>query len=177
MFRPHPRFPRPALPSNSSATVLPLTSVCSAPSALRSRLAPAATLCKSPQQYHSIGLGFPLFSYSYALFCREQNAKSFIFRGFRTLWQEHRRGVSYSQHNISRLLASASANSVRVCHPVGGTVFRSTSHPSRITGGRFRNFYPPASDLRHNPAAQGQTSVHSKKGVRIPFGKRGGFSD
>ena len=31
-----------------------------------------------------------------------------------------------------------------------------SSHQSRITSHCFRNFYPPASDLRHNPAAQGQ---------------------
>jgi hypothetical protein len=33
-----------------------------------------------------------------------------------------------------------------------------TTHYSLLTG-LPHNFYPPASDLRHNPAAQGHTSV------------------
>jgi len=41
------------------------------------------------------------------------------------------------------------------------------SHQSRITSHRFRNFYPPASDLRHNPAAQGQRQQSSSQTGRI----------
>ena len=37
--------------------------------------------------------------------------------------------------------------------------FLFSSHQSRITSHRFQNFYPPASDLRHNPAAQGHVSA------------------
>jgi hypothetical protein len=43
----------------------------------------------SPHQYHSMGLTLPLFSYSYALFCSEENAIPTLFSIFRTLWQKH----------------------------------------------------------------------------------------
>jgi hypothetical protein len=45
--------------------------------------------CESPHQYHSIGLTFPLFSYSYALFCTMQYSNSFSFNSFRTLCPKH----------------------------------------------------------------------------------------
>ncbi len=41
------------------------------------------------------------------------------------------------------------------------------SDQSRITSHRFQNFYPPASDLRHNPAAQGQRPHSSSQTGRI----------
>src|SRR5271169_2564945 len=89
-FRPHPRFPPPPLPSNSSASLPLLIYEFSASLSVKTLLAPAAAaLCKSPHQYHSMGLAFPLFSYSYALFCHRQDAKPFIFKSFRTLWQKH----------------------------------------------------------------------------------------
>jgi hypothetical protein len=43
----------------------------------------------SPHQYHSMVLTLPLFSYSYALFCSEENAIFILFSIFRTLWQKH----------------------------------------------------------------------------------------
>jgi hypothetical protein len=121
---------------------LPLTSMNSVPSVLKSTFnnttphAPAAgALCETPQPFHSIGLAFPLLSYSYALFCLTQNTKRFIFKRFRTLCQKH---------------------------PGWGMPPRASSAircPLFTTHGSPQNFYPPAPDLRHNPAAQGHTSV------------------
>jgi hypothetical protein len=44
---------------------------------------------QSPHQYHSMGLTFPLFSYSYALFCTAKNPNPFRFISFRTLCTKH----------------------------------------------------------------------------------------
>jgi hypothetical protein len=44
---------------------------------------------KSPHQYHSKCFSFPLFSYSYALFCTEQNAIFNLFISLRTLCRKH----------------------------------------------------------------------------------------
>ncbi len=44
---------------------------------------------KCPHQYHSKCFSFPLFSYSYALFCTEQNANSRILNHLRTLCTKH----------------------------------------------------------------------------------------
>ncbi len=40
-------------------------------------------------QYHSTALRFPLFSYSYALFCFMQSSNSFLLNSFRTLCPKH----------------------------------------------------------------------------------------
>ena len=101
------------------------------PFALHSSL--AATLGESLQQYHSMGLARSLFSYSYALFCHRQNTKSLIFRRFRTLCQKHPGWGQVVQRSL--------------------VLF--TTHYSLLTV-LPQNFYPPASDLRHNPAARGQ---------------------
>src|SRR5580692_4203992 len=61
---------------------------------------------KSPHQHHSIPLSHPLFSYSYALFCHAQNAKSRIFSHFRTLCAKHRGGVSPTRPWHSPLVAT-----------------------------------------------------------------------
>jgi len=82
--------------SEGSASLRSLSSSAfSAPSELRTPFAlTTAAFCKSPQLYQSMGLAFPLFSYSYALFCYRQNAKPFFFSRFRTLWQNTRGGGS-----------------------------------------------------------------------------------
>jgi RNA polymerase sigma factor (sigma-70 family) len=49
-----------------------------------------ATVTKSSQLLDSICLNFPLFSYSYELFCNHQNTKFSIFSWLRTLWRKHR---------------------------------------------------------------------------------------
>jgi hypothetical protein len=80
------------------------SSAFSAPSALRTPFElTTAVFCKCPQQYQSMGLAFPLFSYSYALFCHWQNAKPFIFSRFRTLWQNTRGGRTFFNLNHCKL--------------------------------------------------------------------------
>ncbi len=91
------------------------------------------TLGKSLQQYHSMGLARPLFSYSYALFCHAQNTKPLIFKRFRTLCQKHPGWGQVVQRSLALF----------------------TTHYSLLTVFP-QNFYPPARKLRHNPAAQGQ---------------------
>jgi hypothetical protein len=59
-------------------------------SAPRSPVVPSPPLCKSPHQYHSMGLTLPLFSYSCALFCTAKNPNPFRFILFRTLCTKHR---------------------------------------------------------------------------------------
>src|SRR5579862_9620143 len=54
---------------------------------------PNRSFRKSPYQYHSKGLSFPLFSYSYELFCTAQNVISSRFKRFRTLCTKHPGGV------------------------------------------------------------------------------------
>ena len=111
----------------------------------------AALLCKSPQQHHSMGLALPLFSYSYALFCRAPNPKSFIFRCFRTLWQKHPGWVSsvVTEHRPPLFCVFQ-----RTAPPRYFSSTPLTTHYSLLTV-LPQNFYPPTSDLRHNPAAQG----------------------
>jgi hypothetical protein len=81
---PHPHF-----------STLPLPSVNSVPSALKSPFAAlthaplASGPCKSPHRFHSMGFIFPLFSYSYALFCTMQSSNSFSLNRFRTLCAKH----------------------------------------------------------------------------------------
>jgi hypothetical protein len=58
-------------------------------SAPHSPVVPSPALRKSPHQYHSMGVAFPLFSYSYALFCTAKNPNSFRFMFFRTLCTKH----------------------------------------------------------------------------------------
>jgi hypothetical protein len=81
---PHPHF-----------STLSLPSVNSVPSALKSPFAAfthaplASGPCKSPHRFHSMGFIFPLFSYSYALFCTMQSSNSFSLNSFRTLCTKH----------------------------------------------------------------------------------------
>jgi len=93
----------------------------------------AITLGKSLQQCHSMGLALPLFSYSYALFCHQQNTKPLIFKRFRTLCQKHPGWGEVVQRSLALF----------------------TTHYSLLTV-LPQNFYPPTGKLRHNPAAQGQ---------------------
>jgi hypothetical protein len=58
-------------------------------SAPRSPVVPSPPLYKSPHQYHSMGVTFPLFSYPYALFCTPKNPNSFPFIPFQTLCPKH----------------------------------------------------------------------------------------
>jgi hypothetical protein len=44
---------------------------------------------QSPHQYHSMGLTFPLFAYSYVLFCTTKTTNPFPFLFFRTLCTKH----------------------------------------------------------------------------------------
>src|SRR5579859_1902958 len=50
---------------------------------------PYRSFRKSPHQYHSKCFSFPLFSYSYALFCHAQNTNSRILNHPRTLCAKH----------------------------------------------------------------------------------------
>src|SRR5271155_3401362 len=59
------------------------------PSALPERRL-AHALFRSAQQYHTMGLTLPFFSYSYAHFCITQSFNSFGLNHFRTLLQKHR---------------------------------------------------------------------------------------
>ena len=72
LFPPHPE------PSAGSASLPPLAT---------DHLSPLFT--RSPHQCHSMGLTFPLFSYSYALFRTAQNAIPNPFNAFRTLCKKH----------------------------------------------------------------------------------------
>jgi hypothetical protein len=96
-------------------STLPLPSVDSVPGVYPDRVgalkspfarlthAPLASgLCKSPHQYHSMGLTFPLFSYSYALFCTMQSNNSFSLNSFRTLCPKHR-GRGWSRVSVTSL--------------------------------------------------------------------------
>jgi len=85
----------PSSDSHRRFSTLALASVNSVPSALKSPFAAlthaplASGLCGSPHRYHSMGLTFPLFSYSYALFCTMQSSNSFSLNRFRTLCPKH----------------------------------------------------------------------------------------
>jgi len=128
------RLPRPVRSVTKNPLPNPHRSIC--PSYFAS-LRIAALLCKSPHQYHSMGLALPLFSYSYELSCHAQSTKSFTIRYFHTLWQKHPGWGRPPE--ISRTIRYPLLN----------------AHYSLLSV-LPHNFYPPASDLRHNPAAQGR---------------------
>ena len=73
----------------------------------------ATALNKSPHQYHSAGLTFPLLSYSYALFCIAQNAISNLFNAFRTLCKKHPGRGSHPSRQGLRRSAQATNLSLR----------------------------------------------------------------
>ena len=84
---PSPTAPGLAPSPNPSSLRAPSTSAFSfAVSPFNFELSPFNPLVpESPHQVHTVGLTFPLFSRSYALFCTAQSANPFAFNAFRTL--------------------------------------------------------------------------------------------
>jgi hypothetical protein len=129
----------------------------------------AAALCNSPQQSHSIEFTFPLFSYSYALFCHGQNAKPFTFRRFRTLWQKHRGWRILGQH-VAQAASSlrVSAHSAPLRYPFPLYSFQLSTVDCQLSPSPRTSTLPPR--------IYGIIPPH-RGSTRIPIRKRGGFSD
>jgi hypothetical protein len=98
---------------------------------------------RSPHQYHSMGLTFPLFSYSYAFFCTAKDPNSFHFISFRTLCTKH---PGWGM--------PCSAASVHGACPDLIEVLKSTRAPAPPdpSGTSHRPFvYPPCEEGRREP--------------------------
>src|SRR6266581_7393104 len=119
---------RHALPLTPSKSVRPLPRPSYKQSAPVSPLFPA--LAKSVQPSHFKDFSFPLFSYTYRLFCTCQKLNPFLFMQFRPLFQKHPGGGC----GASALEGSDSLSLFTVSVATKPRGVFSSSHQSRVTG-------------------------------------------
>ncbi len=102
---------------------------------------------ESPHQVHSVGLAFPLFSYSYALFCTAQSANPFAFNALRTLYAKHPGWGTPPFNPITSSFFHTAHASDSPCRPQLQSL-HAIAHAFRHTRGVGHSAFKPSASVR-----------------------------